>query len=290
MSTLDGHSALQALHSRQRSITSYSRLPVNSSCGTLPGDRVSERVGAPARGVLFVEGAHVRRAHGAVEFFAALAHAAAHFHRAREAALRGEIQRRARLPRFVLRADLERLRHRRRVDDLARVHKIFRIEGALDLAEGIVKRRAEKLRVEVAPRQAVAMLARHGAVEFEHEIGDRVGDGNHLVALALFLEIDQRADMHAADGTMAVVSGDGIVACNDFAETLDKLRQLGRRHRGVFDEGDRLLVAFDAEQQTEPGFAHAPDRFHLFRLECQRRGVADRSRACALLRACKPAP
>src|ERR1043166_4851306 len=36
MSTLDGHSALQALHSRQRSITSCSRLPVNSSFGTLP--------------------------------------------------------------------------------------------------------------------------------------------------------------------------------------------------------------------------------------------------------------
>ena len=39
-----------------------------------------------------------------------------------------------------------------RVDDLARVHKIFRIESALDLAEGIVKRRTEKLGVEVAPR------------------------------------------------------------------------------------------------------------------------------------------
>src|SRR3990172_12840015 len=36
MSTFDGHSALQALHSRQRSITSWSRLPVNSSLGTLP--------------------------------------------------------------------------------------------------------------------------------------------------------------------------------------------------------------------------------------------------------------
>src|SRR3970040_873192 len=36
MSTFDGHSALQALHSRQRSITSYKRFPVNSSCGALP--------------------------------------------------------------------------------------------------------------------------------------------------------------------------------------------------------------------------------------------------------------
>src|SRR5215470_6364403 len=36
MSTLEGHSALQALHSKQRSMTSCKRLPVNSSFGTLP--------------------------------------------------------------------------------------------------------------------------------------------------------------------------------------------------------------------------------------------------------------
>src|SRR5262245_33127446 len=36
MSTLDGHSALQPLHSRQRSITSNRRLPVNSPAGARP--------------------------------------------------------------------------------------------------------------------------------------------------------------------------------------------------------------------------------------------------------------
>src|ERR1043166_2809185 len=36
MSTLDGHSALQPLHSRHRSITSWSRLPVNSSAASRP--------------------------------------------------------------------------------------------------------------------------------------------------------------------------------------------------------------------------------------------------------------
>src|SRR6266540_1584783 len=112
------------------------------------GDHVSERIGAPARGMLFVQSAHVRRAHGAVELLAALAHAAAHFDRPRESSLRAEIKRRARLPGFVLRADLERLGHCRGVDDLAGIHEILRIEGALDLAEGIVERRAEELRVE----------------------------------------------------------------------------------------------------------------------------------------------
>ena len=119
------------------------------------------------------------------------------------------------------------------------------------------------------------MFARHGAVELEHEIGDRVGDGDHFVALALCFEIDQRPDMHAADGAMAVVAGHRVVIGDDLAKAFDKLRQLRRRHGGVFDKGDRLLVALDAEQETEPRLAHAPDRFHLFRFECQRRRVAD---------------
>src|SRR5688500_7374308 len=54
----------------------------------------SERIGAPARGMLFVEGTHVGRTHGAVELLAALAHAAAHLDGAHEAALLAKIQRR----------------------------------------------------------------------------------------------------------------------------------------------------------------------------------------------------
>ncbi len=73
----------------------------------------SERIGAPARGMLLVKRAHVRRTHGAVELLAALAHAAAHLDGAHEAALLAKIQRRLRLPGLVLRTDLERLRHRR---------------------------------------------------------------------------------------------------------------------------------------------------------------------------------
>src|SRR5690242_13486657 len=42
MSTLAGHSALHPLHSRQRSITSCNRLPVNSLAGRRP-DRTARR-------------------------------------------------------------------------------------------------------------------------------------------------------------------------------------------------------------------------------------------------------
>jgi hypothetical protein len=90
------------------------------------------------------------------------------------------------------------------------------------------------------------MLAGHGAVEFEHQIGDRVGDRNHLVDFARFLEIDERTDVHATDGAMAVVAGDGIVACDHGAKAFDELGQFGRLHRRVFDKGDGLFVSFGA--------------------------------------------
>src|SRR5262249_6045431 len=47
MSTLDGHSALQPLHSRQRSITSYSRLPVNSAAGRRPDSTARSALARP---------------------------------------------------------------------------------------------------------------------------------------------------------------------------------------------------------------------------------------------------
>src|SRR5262249_42350271 len=47
MSTFDGHSALQPLHSRQRSITSYSRVPVNSAAGKRPESTARSALARP---------------------------------------------------------------------------------------------------------------------------------------------------------------------------------------------------------------------------------------------------
>jgi len=127
----------------------------------------------------------------------------------------------------------------------------------------------------VAPRQAVAVLAGERAVEIEHEIGDLVGDRGHFFNLALALQVDQRADVHAADGAMAVVARRRVVPSENFPEARDEFRQLRRIDGGVFDEGDRLLVALDAEQKAETGLAHAPDRADFIRLQRLRRGVAD---------------
>ena len=81
--------------------------------------------------------------------------------------------------------DLERLGHRRSIDDFSGIEQILRIEGAFDLAECLIERRAEKFLIEVAARQPIAMLAGHGAIELQNQIGDRIGDGNHFVDFAL---------------------------------------------------------------------------------------------------------
>src|SRR4029434_11342916 len=47
MSTFDGHSALQPLHSRQRSITSYRRRPVNSLAGSRPESTARSALARP---------------------------------------------------------------------------------------------------------------------------------------------------------------------------------------------------------------------------------------------------
>src|SRR5262252_9908262 len=47
MSTLDGHSALHPLHSRQRSITSCSRLPAKSAAGSFPESTARSALARP---------------------------------------------------------------------------------------------------------------------------------------------------------------------------------------------------------------------------------------------------
>src|SRR5918999_1710219 len=112
--------------------------------------------------MLFVQGAHVRRTHGAVELLSALAHAAAHLDRSCKTALSAKIQCRLGCPGFVLRVDLEGLGHRRSIDDFPRIEQILWIECALDLAKRFVESLAEEFLIKMAARQPVAMFAGHG--------------------------------------------------------------------------------------------------------------------------------
>ena len=55
------------------------------------------------------------------------------------------------------------------------------------------------------------MLARERAAEFEHEIGDFVGNGFELANAVGGLHVDDRPHMQAADGGVGIDAGGGLV-------------------------------------------------------------------------------
>ena len=106
-------------------------------------------------------------------------------------------------------------------------------------------------------------------------VGDLVGDGPHLLHAARDLEVDDRADVQAADRAVAVVGADRVVLGEDLLELRHELREVPRLHAGVFHEGDRLLVALHAQQQPEPRLAQVPDGALLAGIVGHVRGVAE---------------
>ena len=120
----------------------------------------------------------------------------------------------------------------------------------LDAAEGTIDDGAEHLAVPLAAHHAVAVLARQGAAELQHQVGHVLGDAPHPGDLGGVLQVEHRPQMQAADAGMAVEGAVGAMRLEQFAEAGDELRQPCRLDRRVLDEGDRLAVAGDAVQQT----------------------------------------
>jgi hypothetical protein len=88
-----------------------------------------------------------------------------------------------------------------------------------------------------AARAPVPVLARDGAVELDHEVGDLVGDLPDLLDPARVLDVDGRTDVQAAHRAMAVVGAVHPVPREDLAEAGHELRQVLRLHGRVLDEG-----------------------------------------------------
>ena len=155
----------------------------------------AQGIGPPARRVLLVPGRHVGGAHGALELLAAHAHAVAHLHRGREAALRGEVEHGGGLPGLVLGAVAQVVGDGGAGHDVAGVHQVLGVEGALELAEGLHDHGAEDTLEEGAARAPVPVLAGDGALELEHEVEDLRGHAADLLEAARRLEIDEGPDV-----------------------------------------------------------------------------------------------
>ncbi len=107
------------------------------------------------------------------------------------------------------------------------------------------------------------MLAAERAAEAQHQVGDLLGDAPHAGDVAGLLEVEDGADVQAADAGVAVEGAVGAVAAQRVAEEGHELRQPLRRHGGVLDERDRLGVAGHRVQQRHGGPAQVPQRVAL---------------------------
>ena len=224
-----------------------------------PRHRQPQCVRAPARRVFLLPRRHIRRAHRPFERLAAGAEAAAHLDGASHAAVFAVVEERRRIRCDVAGAVAQVRRHRWCVDDLAGVEEAVRIERPLHRAERLVQHRAEHLLGERAADETVAVLAGEGAAELEHEIGHRVRDRlEHLHAVS-GLQVHDRSHMQTADRGVRVDAGHGVVLAHDPEKALDVIAQLLGRHRGVFNERQRLAVALHRHRQTERRLAEAPD-------------------------------
>src|SRR5215813_15519386 len=85
----------------------------------------------------------------------------------------------------------------------------------------------------------------------------------HLLEPARGLQVDQRADVQAADGAVAVVGALGAVLGHDVAKARHEHGQILGVHRGVLDEGDGLGLALGPEEEAEARLAQLPDRLLL---------------------------
>ena len=150
---------------------------------------------------------------------------------------------------------------RRGVDHHAGVEAPVGVEQRLDLAHRRVEVVAEHARVERAADAPVAVLGRVDAVELRHQRGDLVGDGGHRLDAAGIAEVDERADVQAADAAVAVEAGGQPVALEDRAERLDVVAEALGRDRGVLHErGGALGALAGGHQQPEAGLADLGQR------------------------------
>jgi hypothetical protein len=113
-----------------------------------------------------------------------------------------------------------------------------------------------------------------GSLVLAHHGETLLGDGAHLVGLALLLEIQDRAYVQGAHGCVGVPGAAGSVPGKDFVQTSGILGQVLQAHRAVLDEGHRFTLTLHRHHDVETGFAHFPDCL----LESRIGGLDDRIR------------
>src|ERR1022692_772023 len=228
--------------------------------------RKTQRVGPSSRRVLLVARDAKARAHRSGVELAAMSVVVAHLDRVDETMRRvcprawltsmacqrvapdiprRPIQRgfesRALIPRTE--AKQRRIVHPRRRDDLAGIHAVARIEQRLDLSECGVEPRPELPRHPFAATKAVSMLAGVSALVLANHDGSLLRDGAHFRRAAA-PHVENRAHVQGAHTGVRVPGAVGTVLPKNLRQTLGVFLEVLERDGAVFDERNRLAVAF----------------------------------------------
>ena len=160
---------------------------------------------------------------------------------------------------------------------------------SLTSSKARTRRGPEHRLVELRAHQAVAVLARVGALVLAHHRERLLRDRAHLAHVPLVLEVEDRAHVQAADRGVRVPGAAGAVAGEEVGEALGVVGQMLERHGAVLDERDRLAVALHRHHDVEPGLAQLPDPALLRRARRPRpRRRAGRDRAISSPRRRRP--
>ncbi|CCK14124.1 hypothetical protein BN136_134 [Cronobacter universalis NCTC 9529] len=235
----------------------FERQRIDAAIGEQPQPLAHQRR-APFRRVNAVAGDFHRRAHRAfhVKVKAQAVTVALHraapggAHRERELAIK--------------RAAFHRVHfHHRRVEavrraDFTGVQAVVRVERRLDAPQFVIQRFAEKRRA-VFRAKAFAVLAPQQTAVAGGKRHDFIGDALHQNFLLRIAHIQRRTHMQHARVNMAKHAIAQPVTVQQRAKLRDVIRQMLRRHAGVFGKRDRLGEPFGVAEQPHRFFTHRVD-------------------------------
>src|SRR5262249_20796956 len=189
-----------------------------------------------------VTGDAIARAHDAACEYAAGAVVVAHLDRALKtsagAGIGGPVEMRASVLGAIGRGIAEEaaIVEFGRAHDLAGIIKSFGIEALLDLFEGAREPGAEHLFVEFRTHDAVAVLARMGALVGEHYVERLFSNGAHGLDVVLETQIEHRPYVQAAHRGVRVPGAARSVLGENVGELRRILGETLDRHRTILDE------------------------------------------------------
>ena len=222
----------------------------------------SQDVGPAAGTGVLIFCRHVAGAHGPLANLSASAHAIALLNGQAETAMLvvAKIALHLGQSQFVVRRAVTKvLVHARRINNLARIHQIVRVEERLDVTKSLIQRVAKEALDVLAAHKAVAVLAGPRSAVADDHLECGVGNCLHLQTIFFLMQVEHRLGVQHTDRSMAADRHTYAVLRADLAQTLHVLSQVLDRDAGIVDKVERFLTPADIGLQANAQSAKLPN-------------------------------